>query len=109
MTQALEKLTGSTIHEEIAASVMPMLVEVGAEWCPPCRVMTAILKIVAAEQADRLRVFTVDADAHPDVSVRYAIRSLPTMLVFRDGALVGRLVGARPKAHLVRELADLLR
>lgn len=108
MTQVVQELTGPTIHEEIAASTLPVLVEVGAEWCPPCRVMTPILEVVAGEQADRLRVFTVDADAHPDISVRYAIRSLPTMLVFREGALVGRLVGARPKARLVRELADLL-
>ena len=109
MTQCVLELTGPTLEEEIAASDVPVLVEVGAEWCPPCRLMTPILDQLAAEQGDRLRIFTVDADAHPQVSVRYGIRSLPTLLVFRDGALVGRLVGARPKARLVGELADLLR
>jgi thioredoxin 1 len=102
-------LTMQTLDEEIAATTVPLVVEVGAEWCPPCRMMGPVLKAVAAERADQLRVGHVDADASPEVSFRYAVRALPTFLVFRDGQLAGRLVGARPKARLLQELDDLLR
>jgi thioredoxin 1 len=100
--------TYATLEEEIAGADVPVLVEVGADWCPPCRLMAPVVAAVAAEQADRLRVIEVDADEHPEVRARFGVHSVPTLLLFRDGRLVGRLVGARPKARLVKELAELL-
>ena len=94
--------------EEIAASPVPVLVEFGADWCHPCRVMAPVLADLAAEWADRLRVLTVDADAERDLVARYQVYGLPTLLLFRDGELTGRLVGARGKGRLTQELADLL-
>jgi thioredoxin 1 len=109
MTESVLELTGATFDEEVAASAVPVLVEVGAQWCPPCRLMAPVLRAVAAEHGDRLRVLSLDADDHPEVVSRFGVRSLPTMLVFRDGQLAGRMVGARAKARLLEELADLLR
>jgi thioredoxin 1 len=102
MTQTL------IVEEEIRGSSAPVLVEFGAEWCPPCKAMAPVLADIAVQYADRLRVLTVDADAEPALTARYGVVGLPTLLVFRDGELVGRLVGARGKGRLTQELAELL-
>ncbi len=96
------------IDEEIAASLVPVLVEFGAEWCPPCKALAPVLEAVAAEYRDRLRILTVDADAEPALTARFNVVSLPTLLLFRDGELAGRLVGARGKGRLTQELEELL-
>ena len=99
---------GRTLDEEIAASSVPVLVEFTADWCPPCRMMAPVLEGVAAEVGDRLRILTLDADAHPAVVARHQVLALPTMLVFRDGAVAKRLVGARSQTRLLEDLADIL-
>ena len=104
----IQTLTAATFDEAIAASPVPVLVDVWAEWCPPCHALDPVLEAIAAEQADRLRVMKINSDEHPQVSVRYGVMSLPTMLVFRDGAVVGRLVGARGKARLLQDIDDAL-
>lgn len=94
--------------EEIAASPIPVLVEFGAEWCHPCKLMAPVLADVAAEWADRLRVLTVDYDAEPALAARFEVMAVPTLLVFREGQVAARLVGARGKGRLTQELADIL-
>lgn len=95
-------------HELILASDRPVLVEVGAEWCPPCRAMAPVLDAVAAACGDRLRIVTVDADAEPGIVARYDVRALPTLLVLRGGRLVSKLIGARGASRLLAELSDAL-
>lgn len=85
-----------------------MLVEFTADWCPPCRMMGAVLEALADELGDRLRILVVDNDAHPGVVARHQVLGLPTMLVFSDGVVAKRLVGARSKTHLLEDLADIL-
>ncbi len=95
------------IDEEIASSV-PVLVEFTAEWCPPCKAMAPVLEEVAAEYADRLKLVKVDSDAEPGLTARFNVVGIPTLLLFRDGQLAGRLVGARGKGRLTQELEALL-
>ena len=97
-----------TLDEEIASSPVPVLVEFTADWCPPCRMMAPVLEGVAAEVGDRLRVLTIDNDDHPDAVRRHQVLGLPTMLVFTEGVLVKRLVGARSKSRLLQDLSDVL-
>ncbi len=103
-------LTGvgdATFAADVLAAPQPVLVDFTASWCPPCRAMDPVLEELAAARDD-LRVVQVDVDAHPATASRYGVRSMPTFLLFRDGAPVLRLVGARPRRRLERELAEAL-
>jgi thioredoxin 1 len=100
-------LTAATFDEVVGASPVPVLVDFWAEWCPPCHALAPILDEIAAEQAGSLRVAKVDVDEHPDLSLRFDVMSFPSLLVFVDGQLVKRMIGARGKRHLLAELADL--
>jgi thioredoxin len=78
-----------------------------AEWCAPCHALAPVFDAVAAAHDAEAKFFSVDADASPEASVRFGVRGLPTILFFRDGELVSRLVGAVPRAHIERELTRL--
>ena len=107
----LRELIEATFDEEITGSPVPVVVDFWAEWCGPCHAVAPILHEIAVDHADALRIFTVDADAHPALAARYSVMSLPTLLVFdrRQGVEpVLRLVGARGKRHLLAELDDVL-
>ena len=87
-------------------SERPVVVDFWAAWCGPCRVMSPILEELA-EERDDLRVVTVDVDANQQVAARYGVLSMPTFMVFRDGAPVGQIVGSRPKKRLLADLHAL--
>ncbi len=108
MASGLPTLTAHSFDEEIGASPCPVLVDVWAEWCPPCKALEPALAAIAAEHPDHLRVFKLNGDEHPEVATRFGVMGLPTMLVFRDGELVKRLVGAKGKGVLLEELAEFL-
>jgi thioredoxin 1 len=94
--------------EEVRAAHGAVVVDVWAEWCPPCHALTPELEAVAAELGDRASFRSIDQDAHPEIGRRYGVQSLPTLLVFREGELIGRLVGARGRASLREELTRVL-
>jgi thioredoxin 1 len=102
-------LTAATFDEVVGEADRPLLVEFGAEWCPPCKVLAPVLDSIVADHGDRLILYKVDSDEHPDLVARFEVSSVPTTLVFEDGALVKRMVGARGKRQLLEELSDVLR
>ena len=108
MSGAVIELTETTFDEEIGSSPVPVIVEFWAEWCPPCKLIVPILDAIAADFADRLRVYKVNSDERPDLARRYEVLSVPTILVFSQGTLVRRMVGARSRTRLLEELADVL-
>jgi len=108
MSSAVLELTDATFDEEIASSPVPVLVEFWAEWCPPCRLLGPILDSLAVEYAEQLRVRKVNSDERPELAARYGIMSVPTILVFRQGELLQRMVGARSRSRLLEELAGVL-
>jgi thioredoxin 1 len=107
MSSAVLELTDATFDEGVSVSDVPVLVEFWAAWCPPCRVMAPVLDEVARDAGDQLRVLNVDADAYPELARRYEVASVPTLLVFTDGELRHRMVGARSQSRLLEEIGQV--
>lgn len=101
-------VTDATFSAEVEHSSLPVLVDLWAPWCGPCRSISPILEDLAAEMAGRLRVAKLNIDENPATTERFRIQSIPALLVFRDGREVDRMVGARPKAELVRRIEQIL-
>ncbi len=90
--------------EEIIASDKPILVDFWAEWCGPCRMIGPIVEELANEYEGKAVIAKVDVDSNPNVSAKFGIRSIPTLLVFKGGEIVDKQVGAVPKAVLAGKL-----
>jgi thioredoxin 1 len=106
--QRVLTVTEATFDAAVLKARLPVLVDFWAGWCPPCRWLEPVLEELAAEEAGRLLVAKVDADANPGLVRRYGTLALPSLLVFVDGVERARIVGARPKGRLLAELAEVL-
>jgi thioredoxin 1 len=103
----ISDVTDSTFEEEVLKSDQPVLVDFWAEWCAPCRMMAPVLKEIADEFGDRIRVCKLDVDANPNSAARFNIRSIPSLLFFQNGQVADQVVGAVPKARIVEKLDQL--
>jgi len=92
-------------HDVIEAAGSPILVDAWAPWCGPCRVIAPVLDQLAAESQGRYRIAKLNVDENPRVASQYQISSIPTMLIFKDGKLIDRLIGAQPKQVIAERLA----
>ncbi|GII63707.1 thioredoxin [Sphaerisporangium krabiense] len=97
-------LTAENFAEQVLESDKPVLVDFWTEWCPPCRMVAPILEEIAKEYEGRLTVAKLNADDHPEIASRYGVMGFPTMNLYRNGEVVRRVVGAKPKRLLLAEL-----
>lgn len=98
-------VTDNTFAQEVlGVRGIPVLLDCWAEWCGPCRMIAPVLDELAAESNGRYRITKLNVDENPRTSAEFNIRSIPTMLIFKDGALVDRIVGAQPKAAIAARL-----
>jgi thioredoxin 1 len=104
----VKDVTDHTFETSVLRSTKPVLVEYWAQWCGPCRQLGPVLEAIAAEHANAIDVVKLNADENPQTAVRYGVMLIPTVAVFSGGEVVKRLVGARSKAALLREVADFL-
>jgi len=105
---ATKVVTDETFDTEVLQNSKPVIVDYWAEWCGPCRMVAPVLEEIASEHADKIDVVKLNIDENPTVSQRYQIMAIPTMSVFQNGQVVKQIVGAKPKAALLRELAEFI-
>ena len=108
MSEKIVTLADSTFDEHVKASDVPVLVDFWAEWCGPCKMIAPVLEEIADEQAGKLQIAKLNIDENLDVTRRYDVMSIPTLILFKDGEPKVRLIGAKPKGQLVQELAAYL-
>ena len=101
------KLTDADFDAQVKAQPL-ILVDFWAEWCGPCRMIAPVLEELASEYGDRLAVGKLNVDENRQTASRFGIRSIPTLLFFRDGARVDQVIGAHPKATLKAKIDQLL-
>jgi thioredoxin 1 len=108
MSAGTIKVTEATFDEVVGASDRPVLVDFWADWCGPCHMVAPVLEAIASEHADRLIVAKLDVDRNPRIAQRYGVMSIPTLILFQDGEVSQRIVGALPKPALEARLGDVL-
>ncbi|MDX1393757.1 MAG: thioredoxin [Gemmatimonadota bacterium] len=108
MTEAnggpLVEITDANFGEEIESASGLAMVDFWAEWCGPCRLVGPIVDELANEHSDTVKVGKLDVDANPDTAFRFNVRSIPSILFFKDGELVDTVIGAQPKSVLERKI-----
>jgi thioredoxin 1 len=105
---ATKVVTDETFEKEVLQSNKPVVVDYWAEWCGPCRMVSPVLEEIASENSEKIDVVKLNIDENPKVAQRYQIMAIPTMNVFQNGEVVKQIVGAKPKAALLRELAEFI-
>ena len=108
MADDIQTVTDATFDETVGGAETAVLVDFWAEWCGPCKMIAPTLEEIAVEHRGKLAIAKLNVDNNPDAARRYDVMSIPTLLVFKDGAPVKRLVGAKGKGQLLQELQEFL-
>ena len=101
-------VTDASFQSDVLESDKPIMVDFWAEWCGPCRAVSPILDKIAEENSDKLDIVKLNVDDNPETAMKYGITSIPAMFVFKQGEVVKRVIGAKPKPALEADLAEFL-
>jgi len=101
-------VTDETFEAEVIQAELPVLTDFWANWCAPCHMIAPVLEEIAAEYAGRLKVAKLDLDSNPGTAIQFGVRSIPTLILFKSGQAVERLVGAMPKRTLLAKITPHL-
>jgi thioredoxin 1 len=106
--QRIQEVSSDTFEQDVLRSSLPVLVEFGAAWCPPCKMLAPIVEAVAQDYAGKLHVVTVDVDVNVNLQMQYQVMGLPTLILFRNGQPIQRIVGFKTREKLESCLRPLL-
>jgi thioredoxin 1 len=104
----VREVTDNAFAQAVLQSTPPVLVDFWADWCGPCKAIAPIVEALAREYEGRLKVMKLDVDENPRTASTYQVQSIPTLLVFKDGRLAERIVGAVPKQVIVDKLQSVV-
>jgi thioredoxin 1 len=108
MADNITTLTDTNFNEEVKGSDGPVLVDFWAEWCGPCKMIAPILEEIANEQGDKIKIGKLNVDDAPATAQQFQVMSIPTLILFKDGEVQKRVVGARGKGQLLEEISAFL-
>jgi thioredoxin 1 len=108
MTMALVTITDDNFEEEVIKSDKPVLIDFWATWCGPCRLIAPIVEEMAKEYDGKVKIGKLDVDSNQQSSIKYGVRSIPTLLLFNNGEIKETIIGAVPKAQIVQKLEALI-
>ena len=102
------EISDQTFDQEVINSATPVLIDFWAPWCGPCKAIAPVVEEVAGTYAGRLKVVKMNVDDNPQTPSRYGVRGIPNLILFKRGQVADQIVGAVPKAHLVRAIDNAL-
>jgi thioredoxin 1 len=108
MADNIAHVSDDSFEDEVLKSSIPVLIDFWAPWCGPCRAIAPIVDQVAGEYTGKLKVVKMNVDDNPRTPARYGVRGIPNLILFKDGQVQQQIVGAVPKAHLVKAISAVV-